>query len=1002
MLTLKTNAELQGWLNQANLPVADSYEFNELEFSQLIKTCSELHPEYSASRREAWAAYSILTKYKRPDSEVSISAKLDIINENLLAIKDANLKAIAELTKLTAKSKKSSAITAIAVCVIAVLALFLFVGYAKSQVPHDPILLQGLSNGTLLTDAIGPVTGAATRQAGLFAINCSTGMTCTWDAALSRMTLEASGVASGCGPSGADNGVLTDNGLGDCTTETNLTFNGTTLTVTGTVAATTITEGGNGVPNSTDHLGFFAATTSAQLRGVLNDEDGTGVAIFNNATAFNATTLTENSNAVPNATDHLGFFAATTSAQLRGVLSDEKGTGEAIFNAASTLSFSGLTLSDMTVGSILFAGTAGLVSQSNTNFFWNNDVAASAGQQLRVGGSEGQFHNTLDPYYNNAWYKFGKLGNGDIDSIGLTAIFESSGPDSAYGLTAVVGATNTALNVTDDVAIRGFAYRLGAGGTTSELNASEFKAFCTLGTCTTSRGIVIRTTGTGGTLGTIAALDIETQSGATTNLAIRTGASGDVRLGVLTASRCVETDADKDLTSGAGTCITSAGLTDFTNFQHDHGDADDGGALAASTVGTSQVTDGSLLPADLDDGADTPGDEECLTYEATGTIFEWQACSAGGATAWDDIADPDADGSIDFVGFEQDIIAQNDTANDEIFEITNQDADRANTVTIFQISDYDQDDAQAIYFRMVSDIDGTPRVDYEFGQSGASFVKNLTLSGGTLTANNAAGNLFSLDDAGVALKIFADADGNPDTNVASVGTTGSDHLLLNSGDISGSDVIISPNDDVIFQETGGENLILDLNTANTATVFSTSGLNLVNFSSIDVQVPDEAYGAGWNGSTEVPTKNAVYDKIETMGGGTAGYTVQLYADAFSPADSTTYYFADSFSGIPNTSATLWKVYLPIAGTITAASCHVIISGALGTTENVAVSVRVNNTTDASISATAQYTAAQVNFSNLAMSQAVSANDYINIKVVAPAWSTNPTTVNQHCTIFVAT
>ncbi|MDP6416402.1 MAG: hypothetical protein QGG54_15445, partial [Gammaproteobacteria bacterium] len=35
-------------------------------------------------------------------------------------------------------------------------------------------------------------------------------------------------------------------------------------------------------------------------------------------------------------------------------------------------------------------------------------------------------------------------------------------------------------------------------------------------------------------------------------------------------------------------------------------------------------------------------------------------------------------------------------------------------------------------------------------------------------------------------------------------------------------------------------------------------------------VEDEAYGAGWNGVTEVPTKNAVYDKIETLG--TAAYS----------------------------------------------------------------------------------------------------------------------------------
>jgi hypothetical protein len=35
----------------------------------------------------------------------------------------------------------------------------------------------------------------------------------------------------------------------------------------------------------------------------------------------------------------------------------------------------------------------------------------------------------------------------------------------------------------------------------------------------------------------------------------------------------------------------------------------------------------------------------------------------------------------------------------------------------------------------------------------------------------------------------------------------------------------------------------------------------------DISVPDEAYGVGWNGSVEVPTKNALYDKIETLGGG---------------------------------------------------------------------------------------------------------------------------------------
>jgi hypothetical protein len=36
--------------------------------------------------------------------------------------------------------------------------------------------------------------------------------------------------------------------------------------------------------------------------------------------------------------------------------------------------------------------------------------------------------------------------------------------------------------------------------------------------------------------------------------------------------------------------------------------------------------------------------------------------------------------------------------------------------------------------------------------------------------------------------------------------------------------------------------------------------------SSDPIIPDEAYGVGWNGSLEPPTKNAVYDKIETVVG----------------------------------------------------------------------------------------------------------------------------------------
>lgn len=50
----------------------------------------------------------------------------------------------------------------------------------------------------------------------------------------------------------------------------------------------------------------------------------------------------------------------------------------------------------------------------------------------------------------------------------------------------------------------------------------------------------------------------------------------------------------------------------------------------------------------------------------------------------------------------------------------------------------------------------------------------------------------------------------------------------------------------------------------TGAVVASLNLSRANTWLADQSVPDEAYGVAWNGSTEVPTKNAVYDKIESL------------------------------------------------------------------------------------------------------------------------------------------
>lgn len=65
-----------------------------------------------------------------------------------------------------------------------------------------------------------------------------------------------------------------------------------------------------------------------------------------------------------------------------------------------------------------------------------------------------------------------------------------------------------------------------------------------------------------------------------------------------------------------------------------------------------------------------------------------------------------------------------------------------------------------------------------------------------------------------------------------------------------------------------------------------------------VSVADEAYGAGWNGSTQVPTKNAIYDKIEALG-------PSVTNDQLQDQELTATY---AYVGYENTADNSWYIY----------------------------------------------------------------------------------------------
>ena len=95
--------------------------------------------------------------------------------------------------------------------------------------------------------------------------------------------------------------------LGDSSGASVLTLSGGDVTATGNVEGATLTEGGNAVPNATDHLGFFGGTTSAELLAEISNETGSGVLVFGTAPTFTTSITITGADASPSAAGQIRY-----------------------------------------------------------------------------------------------------------------------------------------------------------------------------------------------------------------------------------------------------------------------------------------------------------------------------------------------------------------------------------------------------------------------------------------------------------------------------------------------------------------------------------------------------------------------------------------------------------------------------------------------------------------------------------------------------------------------
>lgn len=130
-------------------------------------------------------------------------------------------------------------------------------------------------------------------------------------------------------------------------------------------------------------------------------------------------------------------------------------------------------------------------------------------------------------------------------------------------------------------------------------------------------------------------------------------------------------------------------------------------------------------------------------------------------------------------------------------------------------------------------------------------------SGGTVSWGSITGTLSNQTDLNNALDGKADISG--DTFTGLLGANNGFNFTANDGDVT--QIVRSGNADLLLSHSGSGDIVISKSGSGTILQDATEFQE-------DITVPDEAYGPSWDGSEEVPTKNAIYDKIESLTGGT--------------------------------------------------------------------------------------------------------------------------------------
>jgi hypothetical protein len=202
-------------------------------------------------------------------------------------------------------------------------------------------------------------------------------------------------------------------------------------------------------------------------------------------------------------------------------------------------------------------------------------------------------------------------------------------------------------------------------------------------------------------------------------------------------------------------------------------------ALAGNTVYT--------LPADDGDAG------EQLQTDGSGGLT-WEAAGGAGATAWDDVTDPDADTEIAMTGFETLFSSTLDAAGKTVLSISDTDADLANAVSLLDLQYTDDGQANGTFFRCLDNagadvkfsigVDGNTTIAGTLNVTGAitgDLTGNASGSSGSCTGNSVTATTASVATTVTLTDNEDTAENNPIVFVANADPDGGNLGLESDG-----------------------------------------------------------------------------------------------------------------------------------------------------------------------------------------------------------------------------